>query len=152
MHYRGMVTGRKKRTQRAMKYILITLLIIVVSGCSSPYMIDRGNDAKDIFTVSLGVGAGAKIRASFINVGLFGNSDYTGLSSSGFFSEFGDKMEELTTPLPFFSIHAGGIHSLESCQPKKSTPEDLRNKEYSSIGLFVPAVCISSNPSYYTSI
>jgi len=46
------------------------LLVICVAGCSTPYMIDRGRDAADIFTIGMDYGIGAKARVGPIQTGL----------------------------------------------------------------------------------
>ena len=50
-----------------------------VSGCATPYAVDRLHDAADIFTATVGVGAGAKARIGPIHPGLFANRDFAGL-------------------------------------------------------------------------
>lgn len=57
----------------------IMLFMALVSGCSTPYMIDRGRDAKDILTASVGVGAGGKVRTGPLQFGLWFNCAEAGL-------------------------------------------------------------------------
>ena len=54
------------------------LVMLLLAGCATPYMQDRKHDAADIFTVTVGTGAGAKARAGPITVGLLGNNDLFG--------------------------------------------------------------------------
>ena len=50
-----------------------------MTGCAASYWTDRGRDAADIFTVTVGVGGGAKARAGPIHGGLFVGQDKAGL-------------------------------------------------------------------------
>lgn len=54
-------------------------LTAILSGCTMPYMINRGRDAADVFTTTVGVGAGAKARIGPIHAGLFAGIDAAGL-------------------------------------------------------------------------
>ncbi len=68
------------------RIILTLLLPILVAGCSSTgYMADRGRDAADIFTLTLGVGTGVKLRAGPVILAAEQNSDLIGLRSGKFF-------------------------------------------------------------------
>jgi hypothetical protein len=62
---------------------IITILAATFSmvGCASTkaYFIDRGRDAADIFTVTVGVGLGAKARIGPVHAGLFANAEGYGL-------------------------------------------------------------------------
>lgn len=61
--------------------LAIVLLAAGVTGCASTkaYLVDRGRDAADIFSVSVGVGAGAKARVGPVHVGLAAVHDTVGL-------------------------------------------------------------------------
>lgn len=71
--------------------VLIFLLLclpFLASGCaSSEYWRDRRNDALDIFTVTTGLGVGAKARVGPMHAGLLLNHDMEGLRS-GMFQKF----------------------------------------------------------------
>jgi hypothetical protein len=61
-------------------YILALLCIATLgSGCATPYLVDRGRDAADVFTLSAGKGAGIKARVGPIATGLFAGFDSYGL-------------------------------------------------------------------------
>ncbi len=62
--------------------------IASLTGCASTkaYFVDRGRDAADIVTVTVGVGLGAKARVGFVQTGLLGNRDIVGLRSGQFFT------------------------------------------------------------------
>ena len=59
--------------------IAVLFPLVALSGCATPYMIDRGRDAADIFTATVGVGVGAKARVGPLAAGLILESDITGL-------------------------------------------------------------------------
>lgn len=63
---------------------------ILATGCTSTrgYFADRGRDAADIFTATVGVGLGAKVRAGPIHAGLFTNAEGVGLRGGRLFSEW----------------------------------------------------------------
>ncbi len=64
------------------RLIQITIVLAVVAGmtgCATPYMIDRRRDAADMFTATIGTGAGVKARAGVLQVGLLANHDAAGL-------------------------------------------------------------------------
>ena len=65
----------KNRIIRLAIFILIAACLV---GCSTPYMINRRRDAADIFTATLGIGLGAKVRVGPANVGLFIGNDLMG--------------------------------------------------------------------------
>lgn len=57
------------------------VILANATGCMSPYMVNRGRDAIDIFTVTVGYGAGAKARLGPVQAGLFFATDMYGLRS-----------------------------------------------------------------------
>lgn len=59
-------------------------IMIMFSGCATTYMSDRGRDAADIFTATVGIGAGAKARVGPIQAGLLGDCHLTGLRAGKF--------------------------------------------------------------------
>lgn len=54
-------------------------MVISATGCATPYVVNRGRDAADIFTATVGLGAGAKGRMGPLHAGLFAGRDYAGL-------------------------------------------------------------------------
>lgn len=58
---------------------LLALTVALVSGCSTPYMIDRGRDAKDMITLTGGLGGGGKVRTGPLQLGLWFNCAEAGL-------------------------------------------------------------------------
>ena len=75
---------------RTIQLILAALVAAAVSGCASTggYWADRGRDAADVFTCTVGVGtAGAKARVGPVCAGLLAQSDITGLRNGRFFMD-----------------------------------------------------------------
>ena len=68
--------------------LLLLALAAISTGCASTggYFVDRGRDAADIFTATVGVGAGAKARIGPIQAGLVYQKDSIGLRSGSFFA------------------------------------------------------------------
>jgi hypothetical protein len=73
-------------------YAAFFVIVLLATGCASPYMADRGHDAADIFTATVGVGSGAKGRVGPLHVGLFGSDDERGLRL-GDFAGWDDEVE-----------------------------------------------------------
>ena len=72
------------------KLLSIAALLAVVSnvtGCASTkaYLFDRGRDAADIFSISVGTGAGVKVRVSEFAVGMFAGQSLAGLGGGSVF-------------------------------------------------------------------
>ena len=67
--------------RRILQFILAALVAAMVSGCASvgDYWKDRGRDAADIFTVTGGLGVGAKARVGPVGTGLLLQSDMAGV-------------------------------------------------------------------------
>jgi hypothetical protein len=66
---------------------LFTAMVVMatMTGCATPYMIDRARDAKDIVTVSFGVGIGAKARVGPVQLPMIIALEGAGLRSGEFF-------------------------------------------------------------------
>jgi len=74
--------------KQIIQMIAEVVLLACMTGCASTnaYLTDRGRDAADIFTVSGGMGLGAKARVGFIQAGWLINRDLIGLRSGILFS------------------------------------------------------------------
>lgn len=70
---------------RIIQFVLAVLVAATLSGCASTggYWTDRGRDAADIFTVTGGLGLGAKVRVGPVATGLLFQSDTVGLRGGG---------------------------------------------------------------------
>jgi hypothetical protein len=64
----------------------LALAGLLVSGCASPYWGNRGRDAKDVMTLSVGLGLGARARVGPLQVPLLVQSDYAGLRCGEWFA------------------------------------------------------------------
>ena len=60
---------------------LLLPLLALATGCASPYWEDRGADAADVFTATVGVGLGATARIGPLHGGLGGNFDEYGIEA-----------------------------------------------------------------------
>jgi hypothetical protein len=60
----------------------------LLTGCATTkeYRIDRGRDANDILTLTVGRGVGVKARVGFVQTGLLHNRDCAGLRSGSLFN------------------------------------------------------------------
>ena len=67
--------------KKIIQAVIAVVVIASMTGCASTkaYFIDRGRDAADIFTVTVGEGGGAKARVGPLQIGLWGNHDVAGL-------------------------------------------------------------------------
>jgi hypothetical protein len=61
--------------------LLLPLLIACLTGCVSTqgYLVDRGRDAADIVTATVGVGAGMQARVGPVPLGMLQTTDLTGV-------------------------------------------------------------------------
>lgn len=72
---------------------MVLVLVSVLTGCASPYMIDRRRDAADIFTASVGFGVGAKARVGPLALGLCADTASYGVRG-------GELLDGLAPPSP----------------------------------------------------
>jgi len=70
--------------KNGLQFILALAAIPTLTGCSTPYMVDRRRDAADIVTLGVGAGLGAKARVGFLQAGLLGQSDFAALRGGEF--------------------------------------------------------------------
>ena len=93
---------------RLIRILSILLASGLATGCASTrgYLLDRGRDAADIVTATVGCGLGAKVRVSCLNVGAYAGGDIAGLrggtlfnSSRHFFALDSHAPGEFTCPL-----------------------------------------------------
>lgn len=73
--------------------IMAAFLAITLTGCATTrnYFANRGHDAADIFTLSLGKGGGATVRAGPIHAGLFAGTDRVGLRGGELWTQWSEK-------------------------------------------------------------
>ena len=60
--------------------------LLGAQGCASAYWADRGNDLKDVVTLAVGLGLGAKARVGPLQAPLIVQSDYAGLRCGEWFA------------------------------------------------------------------
>jgi hypothetical protein len=65
--------------KRSMMSAFLVAASSMISGCATPYLVDRRRDAADIVTVTAGMGGGAKARVGPVQVGFWGCHDIVGL-------------------------------------------------------------------------
>jgi len=77
--------------RRAIRTVATILVVTTCTACVSikPYMVDRGRDAADIFTATVGTGAGIKARVGPFAQGVVLSRDYAGVHGGAFFRGFG---------------------------------------------------------------
>jgi hypothetical protein len=84
-------TGKETRPMRRAALLVLILAPAMASGCSSRgYFADRSNDAKDIFTVTVGVGGGAKARVGPVHTGVIMSFGSAGLRNGHFGQSIGE--------------------------------------------------------------
>ena len=65
--------------KRLIQTTIALSLAAFVTGCATPFMVDRGHDALDVFTATVGIGGGVKARVGPIQTGIFANTEGFGL-------------------------------------------------------------------------
>lgn len=105
--------------KRLIQFTILLAIVLGVTGCATPYMIDRRRDAADIFTATVGTGAGVKARAGVFQVGLLANHDATGLRG-GTVGYWEWKTPDLIDPVSDFDFLVVPLYSfgVESFHPE----------------------------------
>jgi len=109
----------------AIRFVILLFLTTALSGCAGTggYLKDRGRDAADIFTATVGLGGGAKARVGPVHAGLFANEDQVGLR--------GGKAQKFC---PCVELEMMDIDVTLISVENFSLKNDNRNKEHSAIG------------------
>ena len=137
-------------------------LCIAASGCSTAYYAQRGRDASDIVTATLGFGAGARARVGPVQAGLLWNTDVCGLRGGalGQVVCYETHTREAVAPYPF---RAPSLPDAQVRLPKRifgneryhvgdySTAVARRGKAYEAVSA-VPFVSVADEPEYYTQV
>lgn len=147
--------------KRAIQLVLMFSGLVVSSGCVTSYWIDRGRDAADIVTVTVGIGAGAKARVGPLAPGLLVCHDLAGLRGGRCFLGNDNPFEtDVAAPFPVSSPADGlsfgsDVFCLESfSQPTerpKESPLAKRNKDI-QISSPVPWIGVGKHMSDYTQL
>ena len=140
-----------KRTGRVLACQFVgVLLSAACSGCATTgYLGDRMRDAGDVFTASVGMGAGAKARVGPLQIGAIGNIDMWGLRGG----KLGDVAfyETLTRDslLPW-PIHGSFGEERFVYKAPREMPS-RRGKAFLAKAP-LPFVGIADQPEYYTQV
>ena len=83
----------KSRMKNAVHVILFLIVAAGMTGCASTgrYFVDRGRDAADVFTLTVGTGLGAGVRAGPAHIGLLLHQDRIGLMGGRINGEWDDR-------------------------------------------------------------
>jgi hypothetical protein len=128
--------------------VLLLGLVLAASGCVSPraYFADRWADAKDVFTASGGIGAGAKARVGPVHVGLIGSIGACGLCSGEFVASIKVmEMNNLIIPASWEGVETAFAVEFMECA-------NARDKGYGAISEIPFITTRKCNPAYYSQI
>ena len=96
-------------TRLMLRLLLVPLLALVATGCaSSGYLANRGRDAADVFTLTIGAGTGVKGRVGPLMLAAEQNADLVGLRGGAFFAGGNGLIlnDEAYLPIPVISATA----------------------------------------------
>jgi len=117
------------------------------SGCATTgYMGDRMRDAGDIFTATVGKGAGIKARVGPVGTGIFINRDVAGLRGGTLFRIKDDtqfKPYDFTSIIP--KLYMVPIFIEDRLRLKGES--EIRHKDFEAIGIFIPLVSWVDEPN-----
>ena len=149
----------------ALRLAAVLLLAAGASGCVSAggYFTDRWRDAKDIFSVSVGTGGGAKARVGPLQAGVFLNTDVAGFrGGTGFVVHDncwspGSNVFDFVSPVPAADFFGAWLTSAETFAPENAWADFdpvavERGKTYYALFPWVPFVTVANQPCYYTQI
>ncbi|MCK5805425.1 MAG: hypothetical protein KAI66_21520 [Lentisphaeria bacterium] len=123
---------------RLLLHLAVLAVAALATGCAgNAYLANRGQDAADIFTATVGTGIGLEAKASFLNPGFYWCTQEAGLRG-GVVADFGDCATDLNIaslgvedfcgygymggdPTPYQQKVAAGLHQ--------------RRKNYTTCGL-----------------
>jgi hypothetical protein len=130
--------------------IICAVFVALLNGCASSYWTDRGRDALDIFTGTVGTGVGAKARIGPIQTGVLYQTDYYGLRGGGSADFKGGRGLLFPDNIDLQALLLGGETYL---------PDDelisLRKKRFDASPDFIFISTVNNYtpcPSYYTQI
>jgi len=165
MKFRGIKMMGSKTKCFFVLQIIIVGLSFFCSGCASTgYMGNRMRDAEDVFTASVGFGAGAKARVGPIQVGLMANIDMLGLRGGqcGDIVWYETLTREIVTPFPYkmqsfmekeypwdYPAFAFGNDRYHVGDNRSMVAR--RGKTYEAVSP-IPFVTLAGQPEYYTQI
>ncbi len=124
-------------------HLSLLMCAALCGGCgSSGYFLDRGRDAADVFTVTVGRGIGASPRISFVHPGLCVNVEDAGLRGGLFFAGAMGGMGDCFMPV----FLTPPTRKLPVCSVQKFAtapydPHDIavaRGKDFRAVGAMWP--------------
>ena len=140
--------------------IIISYLSFTLTGCSSVgnYFSDRGRDALDIITITIGEGGGFNARASVVDIGQFLGGDEVGLRSGNILAGNSEGLDLNTfiNVLDRFDPALSDVynyHELSTFNHVDFEEHDPRGKNYVAAGKHFPFYSLPEDDSeYYTQI
>ena len=99
----GAVTAITARLRAMALRLLLAAAVVFAPGCAGTgYLASRGWDAADVFTATVGTGAGARVRAGPLQLAAFENTDMAGLRAGQAFGNGGNLTynREVYAPVP----------------------------------------------------
>ena len=135
--------------KKVLQFILVLVIANGITGCATPYMIDRGRDAADIFTATVGVGIGTKARVGPVRAGLYAGADMAGLRGG---EGIVDMMPSRMDYVPGASELELSLVSVECFMPSKAIDSIRRNKQFLSYGMCSLSKAFEGKFHYYTQI
>ena len=130
--------------------LLLLGLNAITTGCAT-YMVDRGRDAADVFTVTVGGGVGAKARIGPANAGLIFQNDKYGLRGGFIGDQDSGRMAEIIPATHDLQLLVIGMEGYEpppgtAAERKKQFGAESRWPFIHKLAPYRPC------PSYYTQV
>ena len=132
-------------------------VVVAAAGCAtSPYICARRDDAADVFTATVGTGAGAKCRVGPVQVAAINHCDITGLRAGSFLRNGNNLVdnEEMYAPMAIQGFGAGFVPDRCGAEAFSFGPETksrARGKDvYGRSPL--PFIVFGNSPSFYSNI
>jgi hypothetical protein len=128
--------------------LTVAALVLLNAGCAS-YVANRARDAADIFTLTIGVGAGARVQVGPVHVAVIQSSDLAGLRGGEFFSNGNgmmyneDKMAFVPIPRSEdWNLHRKEVDAREKALAQAEGREWKRKKTYWEPNLFGSSIFV----------
>lgn len=86
--------------KKSIQTVVAVVVIASMTGCASPYMVDRKRDAADIFTATLGKGGGVRLKASFLQPAMMFNKEIAGCRGGSVFTNVSEGQYDFYSPIP----------------------------------------------------
>ena len=157
-----------RRTQ-VFSHLLLAGCLPLLAGCASGYLADRGRDALDVVTLTLGVGGGAKARVGPVQVAVIENSDMIGIRAGTAFADaldWHDNDERYVLPFPrrrykdkstawrgIKDADTEWIFGEEKFADGRHTVVARRGKEVDAFSpVYCPVICLGRGAQHWTQI